>query len=308
MKAIFTLALIFLSTYYGLSQVLYNEAFESLPTGTISVSTVSYEDNNSPVPSGALQIIQDESGKHFRVGMPCKFYRITNWHLREPGNNVVNLEFDFYTGGLTDYVSRGGIFFTDGEFHSIGFLMHSSTKKIVWPDWSPWEPWYEMELGEGNSSVFLPLNSWVRLKMSYDVILKQARFSGPGFSKVYNFVDDSFSDSLGLLYFLHIGEFQNYYYGYDNIVVTATPSSSLSVGFSETQSEILRLYPNPASDYITVESEAEIINVYIYDVNGKRSDVLLQGNKIDVSQFPAGNYIVGLKTDKGFVSQKIVKK
>jgi hypothetical protein len=76
--------------------------------------------------------------------------------------------------------------------------------------------------------------------------------------------------------------------------------------------------PNPASNFVNVMftlAKPEIINVSVFDMNGKR--VILETHNlqsgdntlpIDVSQLASGIYTLGLQTAEGFARVKISKK
>jgi uncharacterized protein (TIGR02145 family) len=74
----------------------------------------------------------------------------------------------------------------------------------------------------------------------------------------------------------------------------------------------IRIYPNPATSMITVENPSvQNTDFIIYDLVGK--PVLqkkLTKNKTveDISSFPSGVYFIIINTEKGFVSQKLIKK
>jgi hypothetical protein len=96
-------------------------------------------------------------------------------------------------------------------------------------------------------------------------------------------------------------------------------SQAISVGISDIGAEIgLMVAPNPASNFVNVMftlAKPEIINVSVFDMNGKR--VLLESHNlqngdntlpIDVSQLSSGIYTLGLQTSEGFARVKISKK
>ncbi len=70
------------------------------------------------------------------------------------------------------------------------------------------------------------------------------------------------------------------------------------------------VYPNPASDFITIEAKNDIDSVYeIVDINGK---LLLKGtteslHPINISNLESGFYFLNLKTNQGKATYKIVK-
>lgn len=72
----------------------------------------------------------------------------------------------------------------------------------------------------------------------------------------------------------------------------------------------LSVYPNPAQDFVTVDTKGqfEIGSVVVYDILGKRSNVSLNGNTVDMSNLSAGLYILEVTTEGGETgTYKIVK-
>ena len=71
----------------------------------------------------------------------------------------------------------------------------------------------------------------------------------------------------------------------------------------------IKIYPNPVQNELKVESEFKINNVEICDLAGRI--VLIPHssffNSINVSALPQGVYLVKIYTDKGVVTQKVVK-
>lgn len=70
----------------------------------------------------------------------------------------------------------------------------------------------------------------------------------------------------------------------------------------------LKIYPNPASDYITVETVSEIKNIKIYNMMGQlvlNSD----SKKVDISNLPDGTFLLEATSNEGQKSvSRIVKK
>lgn len=91
---------------------------------------------------------------------------------------------------------------------------------------------------------------------------------------------------------------------YVRVYKSATPLGINEVNFKEK----FKIYPNPAKNTVTVESEADDISVEIYDLNSKlilKTTKLLNKN-IDVSSFEKGTYIFKLVSKDGTISQKVV--
>lgn len=81
---------------------------------------------------------------------------------------------------------------------------------------------------------------------------------------------------------------------------------------TENLAEEIRIYPNPATDIIYIDSkEQHIYQLQLIDISGK---VLYQTQtqqnqllSIDMSQYPAGTYFVKLRTDSQSITKTIIK-
>lgn len=67
------------------------------------------------------------------------------------------------------------------------------------------------------------------------------------------------------------------------------------VDVEKTEEIPLKLYPNPASDYLYIN---EFADVQVFNIHGKLVDTYSNVNKIDVKHLSSGIYIFKLKTDK----------
>lgn len=96
----------------------------------------------------------------------------------------------------------------------------------------------------------------------------------------------------------------------DNVNVTVT------TGINESAIEnSLNIFPNPAKDAVTVSAKltnADDVTITVYDVTGRviysneLSDVSNINNKIDVSTFAKGSYILEISTTEENIVRKIV--
>lgn len=89
------------------------------------------------------------------------------------------------------------------------------------------------------------------------------------------------------------------YFCLDDISYSTTPTSN-----DEIQDLAFNVYPNPAIDYITIEGEISIVN--IFDLTG-RIVKTSKTNTIDVSDLTFGTYILQTKTDNIIKTAKFVK-
>jgi len=87
-----------------------------------------------------------------------------------------------------------------------------------------------------------------------------------------------------------------------------------SMGISDhgMRMDSMRMYPNPASDLITVSSENNIISdINILETTGKvvykQSNVNKKKANLDVSTLQSGVYYIRSVTSKGIVTQKLIE-
>lgn len=93
-------------------------------------------------------------------------------------------------------------------------------------------------------------------------------------------------------------------------VGTTFVSGALSVDL-EVLASMIKIYPNPFTDYIKLELNSSIAvkKVSLKDINGKSISTfsLKDNERINVSHLTSGIYLLVVETDKGTVSRKIVK-
>jgi hypothetical protein len=100
------------------------------------------------------------------------------------------------------------------------------------------------------------------------------------------------------------------YYFIDDIYVGKNPEGLNEINHSN---DIINIYPNPAIDKIEISSgqdaagSLEIYNLLGEKVYANSNNKLQTTNKIDVSAFPIGVYVVEVRTEKGIEVRKFVK-
>ena len=98
-----------------------------------------------------------------------------------------------------------------------------------------------------------------------------------------------------------------------NLVGASEPSNVACVNYGEGVEEneaSFNIYPNPVSDRLVIETEANIEAVTIYTVTGVvvYSEVDFNNNTIDVSDFANGVYVMKVRTENGEAVQRFIKK
>lgn len=69
--------------------------------------------------------------------------------------------------------------------------------------------------------------------------------------------------------------------------------------------ENVRIYPNPTSGNLTIEAE-DFLFAELFAPKGNRLAVYRNANNIDISRFPGGRYLFGIRTRKYYVYRTIV--
>ncbi len=87
-----------------------------------------------------------------------------------------------------------------------------------------------------------------------------------------------------------------------NEIINCTPTANDDL----VNEKDLRIFPNPSSDYLVLETKFDIQNTVIQIVNqlGEKQNVVLKENKIDLSSFSKGLYFLKLR----LANQEIVKR
>ena len=102
----------------------------------------------------------------------------------------------------------------------------------------------------------------------------------------------------------------------DNSFTTPAPSkyriSVIRAGIEliEGAKNLVKVYPNPASEFIRIESDNTLQQVELYDFGGRLlRSVNASENKIQLSidQLQKGIYLLKIRTDKGITNNRIIK-
>jgi len=89
---------------------------------------------------------------------------------------------------------------------------------------------------------------------------------------------------------------------------TNCPSSCSTVGLNEYHHSNFNIYPNPALEQLTIDTELAIRNVSILDITGKIITMTSQQSKlIDVVDLPSGIYFIKVITEEETMTKKFMK-
>ncbi|MFM9988620.1 T9SS type A sorting domain-containing protein [Flavobacterium sp.] len=90
-------------------------------------------------------------------------------------------------------------------------------------------------------------------------------------------------------------------------LMTAGTCLNLSNNDFENLTNELEIYPNPVGDKLHINTPEEILNVALFDINGRIINNTLINNTIDFSNISNGVYLIKIVTDKGIINKKIIK-
>jgi len=268
----------------------------------------------------------------------------TYWQQRTPGNDVFKISFDIFTQEAND--NRGDFILENSDGERLFYLTHHGRhgdSQILSPSKVLPGGGSIFKYSDG-SNVLLPVNSWVTIEVYIDYGSSTIYFSIPvlnNYTVMYQMQDMYFggTDTEGNplpddspVKFEFVGESgykkepgggpgidPNYDKPFrlriDDINISAqntVPVVNLSI--NEFLSEKFSLYPNPASNNVTItNSENRQVNqIAVYDVSGKLISIqpyaTQQEVRLNVENLASGTYMLHIQTASGTAVKKLVKK
>ncbi|MDF0719647.1 T9SS type A sorting domain-containing protein [Kaistella sp. PBT33-4] len=324
-KILFSAALMVISTVAH-SQTLMTENFETLTVGNVTADATGVTPGQGGwLTSGSavtdFQIVNSGTDKDLKItgavgDVSSSRYMWKDglaalWATRTPGNNTIQIEYDFYTGPVSTSKNTVGmeLYNTNYAKYLGGFRMQADTKVLngIYTTAAGTNP---SLVTLGATPIVLPPNQWVRVGWAYNATTGLITFKGPGFEgTITGAITDIYELDFTMENAVTTGNTASFEGMFDNLTVRAVPTVNL-LGTNEAVLAKLGIsvYPVPTSDFLKVDSKVKILSTYIYDHSGVRMDAKLVDGKIDVRSLPVGSYILGLKTEEGMVSKKFIKK
>ncbi|RXM51138.1 MULTISPECIES: T9SS type A sorting domain-containing protein [unclassified Chryseobacterium] len=143
-------------------------------------------------------------------------------------------------------------------------------------------------------------NEWYRLKVVgtgmeiryylNDILIYTEPVSAPLAMDQFRFVHNN---GLGTAYF-------------DNIKIN--DELILTVKEIKSNAETLILYPNPATESIKIKTPNRVKHIEVYDHTGKRINVALNGDQVDIRGLSSGTYLLNIETEGRNFTEKFIKK
>jgi hypothetical protein len=246
------------------------------------------------------------------------------WGTRTIGNNVINVEFDLFTGPATTSKNSARVYIYNDDGSTVlgGLSLNLETKAlsgIAYYDNAGTINTYGFNLGTAGAVVTLAANTWVRIGVSYNTTTNQVIWKGTGFySGVTGAGSATGTNNPGEVDYLHGAGTSNTVSAiskYDNLVVRTSIVENLlgKSDFNMVNAQIANIYPNPVIDFASINLiDTQIIAITVIDINGrivKTGDTNeLSNAKINLSDLTSGIYLLKIETERGITTEKIIKK
>ena len=245
------------------------------------------------------------------------------WVARTVGNDVINVEFNLYTGAATTSKNSAILYIYNGTGIALAGLSFKLDTKVIsgsaYYDNAGTLNTYNFNLGAAGAALPLPASTWVKIGVSYNTVTNEVRFKGPGFyGSVPGAVPATGTSDPVEIDYIHAAGATNTVSAtsrYDNLLARASTAENLlgSSDFNSVKLSLANVYPNPVVDFASINIvDAQINAITVTDINGRivktgNSNELLNA-KIDLSDLTAGIYLMTIDTDKGVSTEKIIKK
>lgn len=247
------------------------------------------------------------------------------WAVREDGNDILEIEFDYFTGSVTTSQNSIRLLIFNADLSKIlgGYMIAQNTKIIsglAYYEDDPGNGTYQYSLGSDNNDIVLPNNSWIRLGMSFKRSDGKVIWKGPGFDSFTNgttagedpaeidFLATAIYDEGAENTVASTARFDNY------IVRAVAVDGLLGADHFESSQMTISVFPNPVVDRVTIFSKGNAIDkISITDMNGRIIKEAqfdgLENIDLDVTALSKGIYMMVITTaDHQTTVKKIVKK
>jgi Secretion system C-terminal sorting domain len=119
----------------------------------------------------------------------------------------------------------------------------------------------------------------------------------------YSWYHNSYKEPLLSLVNIIVDGVQTFNYAIYNNLSGNTSAEEISI-----PNNSINIFPNPASDEVTITTDFEDSKIEIYDSKGKMcfSASIKNQKTIDLQNFNNGLYLINVKSEKGFIQRKIL--
>ena len=248
------------------------------------------------------------------------------WALRTTGNNILELEFDLFTGPVSTSSNTQRVFVYDATSAKIltGISFTMNTKVISGVGYYDNSAAtggtianYLFNFGTGTpNTIVLPPNTWVRVGISFNHATGEVRWKGPGFN---SFVAGAAAgvdpEYARLLVFSGstptVPNTSAAVCSFDNLIMRAVATDGLLEVKAPALASEFSVYPNPVNNVLTIDNAKALSNVSLTDLNGRTVKAQKFNGEIqvtmDVSKLSSGVYLMTIENDGIKSTRKIIK-
>lgn len=232
----------------------------------------------------------------------------TLWDNRILGNNVLKIEYDFFTGNSS---ITGNSFWAQLDFFNTNTMIrmyYYNNSNLIKVSCSSCIPQAFTDILP--SGIVLK-NTWIKLELYLDYANGISYFTVPslGISGVSGWLSSSNLSEIKLVVETNgIPAIHKF----DNFVVSAVDNVPLST--QDFISSKFKVFPNPANNIVNITNNENIgvEQLQVFDISGKavQSQIFNNENQVqlNIENLEPGTYMLQIKTDKGMAVKKIVKK
>jgi Secretion system C-terminal sorting domain len=262
--------------------------------------------------TNGLKIVGSDGNKGSRFMWKPDF--TTLWDTRDAGNEIIEIEYDLFTGAASTSTAQYGVrlYGLDGATSRVlnGFIYNINTRElegVAYLNNAGTFGTYLVNLAAA-PGLILNENTWYRIGFAYDTStgemiwnpgtgstgLPAANWTGPFALDEIDFVSGTPTTNTGVSEIV-----------FDNLTVKATATEGL-LGVTEIADATFGVTPNPARDFVTITTNDTLKSVELFDMNGRTVLVSEGVNQINVSDLASGIYMMKVTSDKGTATKKLI--
>lgn len=326
-----------LAITFASAQTILNENFEAYPVGNVGTAVDGntagvggWYPYNGTAADHQIAVIDAAHGKSLRlssgnVGVPAGHrldFKDVSTVDPTPGNEIIQATFEIYTGPATTGAGKVGLQIWDYTASTsgtgiTGAYYDFNTKKIggymqLTNNATGTAGFYSIGL---NTATY-PANTWIPVTVRYDSATGGCTWITP--DGTFVFTNANYSPTPGLradeidaLNFVSTTTPVNTQVNtgaLDNLNIIYTNVNALGTVENVKSAHVFGIYPNPATDFVTIDTDAKITGVQVYDMSGRAVKVSVDGNKVNVQALTPGQYMIKVRSAEGEFVEKFIKK
>lgn len=254
---------------------------------------------------------------------------ITEWGARTTGNNIAEVEFDFFTGtaSTSKNTMRVVLYESSARLKMLaGLMITMDTREIRGLGYL--DPTtlggtgaignYSLTLGGTTTTpaaLILTTNTWYKLGLSFNYTTGEIKVKELTGLFDRTFASSAAANDVGEVDILAGAGTANTVASigvFDNLLVKASSTDTLlGVNNNTLLSSQLSIFPNPSNGIVTILAPEMAINsIEMSDINGRIVKITkvngLNETQINVSDLAKGVYFLKIASDKGIATKKLV--